>query len=168
MVLKRKINAHAVCISPKNMHVPKKPLTKADLNSELKLTKDDLKLTKDLNDALLEEVQNNEKAIEILKEKEKKHLEAIDTLKFLVLKLREERASTSSECQTFFEDIRIPCNYCIYNATCEEDLNWHMRDEHEVSSDLYLDTDFYMWKMVHIKTGSGLPPKETLGKLEVS
>ena len=101
-------------------------------------------------------------------DKEKKHLEAIDTLKFLVLKLREERASTSSECQTFFEDIRIPCNYCIYNATCEEDLNWHMRDEHEVSSDLYLDTDFYMWKMVHIKTGSGLPPKETLGKLEVS
>jgi hypothetical protein len=63
MVLKRKLNAHAVCINPENMHAPKKPPTKADLNSELKLTKDDLKLTNDLNDALLEEVMDNENAI---------------------------------------------------------------------------------------------------------
>ena len=59
--MKRKINTHAVCINPKNMHLPKKPPTKADINSELKLTKEDLKLTKDLNDALLEEIKNNEK-----------------------------------------------------------------------------------------------------------
>ena len=71
MVLKRKLNAHAVCINPKNKHTPKKPPTKADLNSELKLTTDDLKLTKDLNDALLEEVKNNDNAIEILQGKEK-------------------------------------------------------------------------------------------------
>ena len=76
--------------------------------AELKLAKDDLKLNKELNDALLEEVNNNEKAIEILKEKEKKHLEAIHTLELEVEKLREEKTSTSSECQTFFEEIRIP------------------------------------------------------------
>ena len=40
-----------------------------------------------------------------MKDKEKKHLEAIDTLKLEVAKLREERAITSSECQTFFEDL---------------------------------------------------------------
>ena len=66
MVMKRKISAHKVCINPKNMNVPKKPPTKADLNSELKLIKDDLKLNKELNDALLEEVKTNEEAIEIL------------------------------------------------------------------------------------------------------
>ena len=71
MVLKRKISAHAVCINPKNMSGPKKPPTKADLSAELKLTKDDLKLNKELNDALLEEVKHNEEAIEILEGKEK-------------------------------------------------------------------------------------------------
>ena len=67
MVLKRKISAHTVCINPKNINGPKKPPTKADLNVELKLTKDDLKLNKELNNALLEEVKSNEKAIEITK-----------------------------------------------------------------------------------------------------
>ena len=97
------------------------------------MTKSNLTMTKELNDALLEEVQNNEKAIEILKEKEKKHLEAIDTLKLEIATFKEERGSASSECQTFLEDIRIPCQYCIYNATCEEELNWHMSEEHGVS-----------------------------------
>ena len=91
MVMKRKINTHAACINPKNIHVAKKPPTKVDLNSELKLTKDDLKLTKDLNDALLEEVQNNEKEIEILKQKEKKQLKAIDTLKLEIDSVRLSR-----------------------------------------------------------------------------
>jgi hypothetical protein len=37
----------------------------------LKEAKDNLKLNKELNDALLEEVKDNEKAIKILKGKEK-------------------------------------------------------------------------------------------------
>ena len=41
----------------KKANGPKKPPTKADLLEELKLTKSDLKMTKELNDALLEEVQ---------------------------------------------------------------------------------------------------------------
>jgi hypothetical protein len=142
MVLRRKIRAHAVCINAKNMNVPKRPPTKADLGAELKQAKDVLRWNKELNDALLEEVNNNEKAIEILKEKKKKHLEALHTLELKVAKLREEKPSTPSACQTFFEEIRIPCNSCIYNATCEEELNWHMSEEHEVSTDLYLDQDF--------------------------
>ena len=143
MVMKRKISAHAVCINPKNMNVPKKPPTKADLNSELKLTKDDLKLNKELNDNLLEEVKNNEEAIAILKEKEKKHLEVIHSLKLEVGILRGGKSCSSSECQIFFEDIRIPCNSCIYHATCEEELNWHMEEAHDLSSYSYFDKDFY-------------------------
>ena len=87
-------------------------------------------------------MKSNEKAIEVLKEKEKKHLETIHTLKLEVAKLREGKAGTSSECQTFSEDISIPCSHCIYIATCEEELNWHLSDEHDITSDLFFDTDF--------------------------
>ena len=45
--------------------------TTDDLIADLKEAKDNLKLNKELNDALLEEVKDNEKAIEILKGKEK-------------------------------------------------------------------------------------------------
>jgi hypothetical protein len=40
------------------------------------------------------------------------------------------------------EDINIPCNKCIYIATCEEELNWHMGEEHNLPSDSYFNTDF--------------------------
>ena len=63
MVLKRK-SAHAVCIDPKKANVPKKPPTKANLREELKMTKNDLKMTKELHDALLEEVKQNDVKIE--------------------------------------------------------------------------------------------------------
>ena len=68
MVLKRK-SAHAVCIDPKKVYGPKKPPTKANLQDELKMTKSDLKMTKELNDALLEEVHLNEAKIEALEKK---------------------------------------------------------------------------------------------------
>ena len=43
MVLKRK-SVHAVCIDPKKANGPKKPPTKADLQEELRMTKDTLKM----------------------------------------------------------------------------------------------------------------------------
>ena len=57
-------------------------------------------------------------------------------------KLKADKLSTSSECQTFLKEIQISCNSCIYNATCEEELSWHMSEEHAVSTDPYFDTDF--------------------------
>ena len=57
MVLKRKSSVHATCIDPKKTSGPKKAPTKADLQEDLKMTKSNLKTTKDLNDALLEEVK---------------------------------------------------------------------------------------------------------------
>ena len=59
MVLKRKTSAHAVCIDPKKTNISKKPPTKADLQDDLRMTKDTLKMTKELNDALLDEVKEN-------------------------------------------------------------------------------------------------------------
>ena len=64
MVLKIKISAHAVCIDPKKTNGLKKPPTKAELQEELKRTKHHLKMTKDLNDALLEEVEKRVKYLE--------------------------------------------------------------------------------------------------------
>ena len=68
MVWKRK-SVHAVCIDPKKANGPKKPPTKADLQEELRMTKDTLKMTKELNDALLKEVHLNEAKIEALEKK---------------------------------------------------------------------------------------------------
>ena len=34
------------------------------------------------------------------------------------------------------------CKYCIYIATCEEELNWHIDDEHNIQTDPYFETDF--------------------------
>jgi hypothetical protein len=73
MVLKRK-SAHAVCIDPKKANVPKKPPTKANLQEELKMTKKDLIMTKELNEALLEEVQHNEVKIDALENKKISYL----------------------------------------------------------------------------------------------
>ena len=45
--------------------------------------------------------------------------------------------------QTFSTEIRICCNICIYVATCEEELNWHMGESHDQPDDSYFDKDFY-------------------------
>ena len=34
----------------------------------------------------------------------------------------------------------IPCRICIYVASCEEELNWHIEDEHDIKTDF--ETDF--------------------------
>ena len=73
MVVKRKISTHAVCLEPKKTNGPKKHPTKADLQQDLEMTKDDLKMTKELNDALLEEVKQNEEKMETLENKNKKN-----------------------------------------------------------------------------------------------
>ena len=45
--------------------------------------------------------------------------------------------------KTYTHEIQICCNICIYVATCEEELNWHMGEDHDLSSNSYFDKDFY-------------------------
>ena len=146
MVLQIKTSAHAVCIDPKKTNCPKKPPTKADIQEDLKMTKNDLKITKELNDALLEEVKENEATMEALKNENSKNIETIKILEDKVALLQVNKSplvGKSHASQTFCSDIRINCNLCIYVATCEEELNWHMGDTHHLSDESYFDKDLY-------------------------
>ena len=135
MVMKRKQSAHSVCIVPKRTIVAKKPVTKSDLSEEIKLIKK-------LNDAMEEEIKKSDDTIAQLEKKEKKYLETIKTLEDRVQNLKSPKLSKSSDCQTFTNDIQIPCNICIYIATCEEELNWHKDYEQDIQTDLFFETDF--------------------------
>ena len=73
MVLKRKQSAHSACIVPKKTNVPKKPLTKADLVEEIKVMKQ-------INDAMEEDIKTSEDEIAMLKKKEDIYLATIKKL----------------------------------------------------------------------------------------
>ena len=65
-------------------------------------------------------------------------------LKVKVSKLPKLSVDTRSVgTQTFATEIKICCNICIYVATCEEELNWHMGESHDQPDDSYFDKDFY-------------------------
>ena len=75
----------------------------------------------------------------------KSNLETIAALKKRNTELEKEaskkqekisKPSKSKECQTMSEKIVFPCKNCIYQATCEDELKWHLEEEHEFS-DLY-------------------------------
>ena len=121
MVVKRKISTHADCIEPKKTNGQKKPPTKADLQQDLKLTKDDLKMTKELNDALLEEVKQNEEKMEALENKDKKNKDIIALLEEKVKS--PEKNNPGSKKQTFVQagsqtedDDILFCQECEYPA----------------------------------------------------
>ena len=121
---------------------PSKIQTKSDMLAKMETMQQ-------LNDALLEEVKNNEEAIAILEGKEKKYEEAIKSLEERVKNLKSETSLKSQvdlETQTSSNpgdtEPQIPCRLCIYVATCEEQLNWHMDDEHDLNTDMYYETDF--------------------------
>ena len=121
---------------------PRKPETKSELS-------DRMKLVNQLNDALLEEVKNNEVAILALEKKEKKHIATIKSLEEGMEKLKRELSPKSNSdlgTQTSIDygnsELHIPCKICIYVATCEEELNWHIEDEHDIKTDIFLETDF--------------------------
>ena len=80
---------------------PRKPETKSDLL-------DKMKLVEQLNDALLEEVKNNEEAIVALEKKEKKHIAAIKSL--------EERIE-EAKCRQEFNPIGKTFDYRKKRAT---------------------------------------------------
>ena len=128
---KRKLEIQEV--RKENQTTTSKKHDKTCLGKDKKLEKDSDSLLKELNDALLEEVKSNEKAIAILEGKEKKYIAAVKSLEEMLEKLRMETSPKSnSETQTLLDsresDLQIPCRICIYVATCEEEFNWHMDD----------------------------------------
>ena len=100
-----------------------KPPLKSELVAQLKALQKD-------HDTLKHEHENNLLVILNLKEKVSK-----------LLKLSVDTRSVGT--QTFATEIKICCNICIYVATCEEELNWHMGESHDQPDDSYFDKDFY-------------------------
>ena len=132
----KKCFAPVITSNKDDISVPRKIQTNSDL-------------LKELNNALLEEVKNNEEAIKILEMKEKKYLETIKSLEDRVENLRSEtspKSKTEFQTQTLFDAgdpaVQIPCRVCLHVATCEEELNWHMDDVHDLQTDMYFETDF--------------------------
>ena len=85
---------------------------------------------------------------DVLQNEHENSLQTIKTLqeKVSVLQKRKQESpiiGKSQESQTFSNDIQISCNQCIYLATCEEELNWHMGYEHDLSDELFFDKDFF-------------------------
>ena len=120
----------------------------------------DTDLLKELNDALLEEVKANEKAIENLKKKEKKYLEDIKNLTQKIEKDKQPKVNAGcqtddadllfcEECEfpaeTLFElgehvgefhtGLRIPCNFCDDIYTSKKDLEKHEIEVHNQLSE---------------------------------
>jgi hypothetical protein len=125
MVLKRK-SAHAVCIVPKKANGPKKPPTKADLQEELK-TNNTLKMTKELNDALPEEVQQNEAKIEALENKNKVLGERVISLEKINPESQTNKAHTLVQTGSQNEDADILfCQECEYPADDLYSLGEHV------------------------------------------
>ena len=85
----------------------------------------------------------------ILEDKEKKYLETITRLEASVENLRREtspKAKSDFQTQTSLDPgdpaLQIPCRICLHVATCEEELNWHLFDEHDMQTDMYFETVF--------------------------
>ena len=89
-----------------------------------------------------------QKLNEALEEENKRNLDKIEGLEKKIQTLQAKKSeapevpSTSSDSQTLADNVQIPCNICIYVATCEEELNWHMGEDHDLSTESYFDTDF--------------------------
>ena len=116
MVLKRKQSAHSVCIVPKKTNLPKRPPTKADLVEEIKVMKQ-------INDAMEEDIKTSDDEIALLKTKEDTYLTAIKKLEETVKKLQSASISKSSKHSTLTQTeasagpddpLLIPCNLCIH------------------------------------------------------
>ena len=100
---------------------------KKDQNKESKIIGYN-KLKED-HEKLLVEYQNTLKTIETLK------------LKLLESESKEQKSSSTVETQTVYSygDFEIPCKECIFKATCEDELMWHIKSEHGMSDLLYDD-----------------------------
>ena len=116
MVLKRKQSAHSVCIIPKKTNVPKRPPTKADLVEEIKVMKQ-------INDAMEEDIKTSDDEIALLKKKEITYLATIKKLEETVKNLQSASMSKSSKHSTLAQTeasagpddpLLIQCHLCVH------------------------------------------------------
>ena len=88
--------------------------------NEGKETKRDVKSLQEMYDKVVDE--------------NKKNLQTIEKLKAKVAKLEMkgiEKVKIAAETQTEHEFIEIPCNECVYMASCQEELNFHLENDHD-------------------------------------
>ena len=109
-----------------------------------------VKMTSDkrppLKAEILEKLSSLQEAYDALDCENKKNVSIIETLQEEVTLLRNQKLTKEKShkgSQTFTQEIQICCNVCIYVATCEEELNWHMGDAHDLPCDSFFDKDFY-------------------------
>ena len=125
MALKRKIETRscgrngptASKVKAKVVEIKKKPLTKNELLLKYKA---------------LEEKH------EILVKEHDRNVQKITWLE----KQKSPKQSKDQESQTRADFVEISCIECIFLASSEDELNWHMGEEHEKDWISYFDTDF--------------------------
>ena len=95
---------------------------------------------------IMEKFTALQKACGVLDCENKNNISIIQSLQDEVTLLQNQKTTSNKGykgSQTFTHEIQICCNVCIYVATCEEELNWHMGDAHDLSCDSFFDKDFY-------------------------
>jgi hypothetical protein len=94
---------------------------------------------------LIEQLKVLQKDHDILKLEHKKNLCIMRSLRDELSKQPKSQVGVSSiGSQTFYDEIKISCNFCIYVATCKEELHWHMEQEHDdQSGESHFDKEFY-------------------------
>jgi hypothetical protein len=79
--------------------------------------------------------QTLKEKIDILEEENKRNTALIVELKEQIVLLKVENNSKKStlsvESQTQWEFQEYPCNECVYLASCVDELNWHLENEHD-------------------------------------
>ena len=137
MTLKRKIENSGnslkaskvqVVDAKKKAEVKKKPLTKSEIILNFKALEEKYETLQEKHDALEKKHEN------LVKEKER-NLTGIGSQ--IPLKL-----STSLGTQTKAEYVEISCTECIFLASSEEELNYHMYEGHDMDCISYFDTDY--------------------------
>ena len=127
MTLKRKLGSDIknIDIEKKAINIPiidrkKKPLTKNELMTEYKA------LEKKHEELMVENNKLREK-LEVLEKGGTK-----------------TKATVEQECQTKpnSQYVEISCTECIFLASCEDELNYHMGEEHNKDFISYFETDF--------------------------
>ena len=113
-------------------------------NKALKAKGRELKGTEDVPDKgqLILKLKSLQEKHEALEKENTKNLALIAELKGKVTELENEKLpkkSKSIDSQTVSDldiGIEFPCKECIYQASCEDELRWHMSDEHEYGNGL--------------------------------
>ena len=105
------------CKASKIMETKKKALTKNELLVKLKALEEE-------HESLVMENAKNIQIIEMLQ------MQLASTV------------SKDQECQTKADYVEIPCTECIFLASSEDELNYHMGDYHDKDFISYFDTDF--------------------------